>query len=1166
MKHLFYLLICMGVFVIAKAQKPNKKNNHVISNYQQAIRQGDSALIEGNYPFAINKYFAAEAYEPSRNDEVKLKIDTVFYRIIKLKEDALKDRNHALDLQKSLKKQFAKAENARIAAEQQKDTTLQLSISMLLNTMATESVNEDPTFALRMTDAARRISPQFKILDNTANKIYEQNAFYKKIGSHDSSVRSVAFSPDGNTILTGSGDSIAHLWNLYGDSIKEFKGHNMMGISSVAFSKDGKNILTGSQNGTAVLWDKEANPVHVFKQKGAINAIALSPGRNQVLIGSSDTTIASLWSPDGKFIREFKGHKGRIYGVAFSTTGDTILTCSSDGTARMWKLNVDTAIRIFKHQDTVYAVAFSPTRNQILTGSFDKIARLWNLENENEEPREFKGHIKKIRSVAFSKTGDNVLTGSYDNTARLWNLQGKTIKEFKGHKNGINTVAFSPVDDDRIITGSEDGTARIWYFTEKTTFPDFKNSGESITSLAIAGRGDSVIIVTGSSDGIARLRYLNGDSIKEFTLPVYNADFIIFSPAGNAFLTVSNDSIFRLWQLNGEMISEFIKSTGVAINFVAFSPNGNNILAGYADSTSVLWNVNGDLIRGFKNDFDINYVAFSPDGKKVMTGLNGTVNLWDLGSNNKHQFNDDVFSFDFSLTERKIILGSRNGTVQIWEWDLDGKLKQVLEKHTDEIFDVAFSPGGNNFLTVSLNNNKAVLWNLKGEILNTFEDVNYYYAFSPDGKKIATVSADGTAHLWWLDGKLIADFKGHSGKINSIKFSPARTADSASISKILTASEDGTARLWKQNGELVQEFGKRPYSAINSAEFSPDGKTILTSAYVTKQLWRLDGSMIREFKNLSTGILSVAYCGQTKNILTGYDDGTVGLWDMQGKMKKYGDHSSAVTTVAFSPTGDVMFTASSDTTIVLRDLVKDSIIKTFKDHSAAVNALAVSPFGDKIFSGSDDSTAILRNLKTGDTVKFVGHYAPVTSVAFSPSGDTLLTGCADGTARMWDTTGIMIQEIFVSYSSTVKSVAFSHDGKTILTGSADGMTRLLDLYGTPINQFPNEYEFTGEVNAAVFLPKPGTILTASADGIARFWSLAGRRDIFDAYDIIDNKIELLNETQVNQLLNFIYGEDFVKASSKYGEKEAGKYAKRKNIETITSSELSKFLNQLLNLK
>jgi WD40 repeat protein len=81
---------------------------------------------------------------------------------------------------------------------------------------------------------------------------------------HEDVVFSVAFSPDGKKILTGSGDKTARLWDLEGKLLQVFKGHED-GVWSVAFSPDGKSILTGSWDKTARLWDLEGKLLHIFK-------------------------------------------------------------------------------------------------------------------------------------------------------------------------------------------------------------------------------------------------------------------------------------------------------------------------------------------------------------------------------------------------------------------------------------------------------------------------------------------------------------------------------------------------------------------------------------------------------------------------------------------------------------------------------------------------------------------------------------------------------------------------------------------------------------------------------------------------------------------------------------------------------------------------------------
>ena len=212
-----------------------------------------------------------------------------------------------------------------------------------------------------------------------------------------SSVRSVAFSPDGRFALSGSSDKTLRLWDMAtGEEIRQFSGHTEY-VTSVAFSPDGRFGLSGSWDKTLRLWDVKT----------------------------------------GEEIRRFSGHSKHVTSVAFSSDGRFALSGSEDNTLRLWNVVTGKEIRSFAgHIATVYSVAFSPDGRFALSGSADKILRLWDVAT-GKEIRSFAGHTTSVTSVAFSPDGRFALSGCEDATTRIWNINtGREIAQFIGFTDG----------------------------------------------------------------------------------------------------------------------------------------------------------------------------------------------------------------------------------------------------------------------------------------------------------------------------------------------------------------------------------------------------------------------------------------------------------------------------------------------------------------------------------------------------------------------------------------------------------------------------------------------------------------------------------------------------------------------------------------------------------
>ncbi|NEP27000.1 TIR domain-containing protein, partial [Moorena sp. SIO3I6] len=250
-------------------------------------------------------------------------------------------------------------------------------------------------------------------------------------------VKTAAFSPNGNDIITTSDDGQTRLWNGKGDrlimAINLHDNYNNLrifgssGAKFASFSQHDQQIFTTSDDHTAKLWDfsgSELIEISEYKgHKGEVNSAVLSPNRQQILTASKDG-LAKLWNLNGEIITKFEGHTDAVNSAVFSPDGKTIITASADDTIKLWDLNGN-EIRTFP-----------------------------------EDPSQ--GHMFDVNSAVFSPDGKTILSASDDKTARLWDLNGRLILEMRDlTPAAVNSAVFSP-DGTKILTASSNGTVSVW--------------------------------------------------------------------------------------------------------------------------------------------------------------------------------------------------------------------------------------------------------------------------------------------------------------------------------------------------------------------------------------------------------------------------------------------------------------------------------------------------------------------------------------------------------------------------------------------------------------------------------------------------------------------------------------------------------------------------------
>ncbi len=290
--------------------------------------------------------------------------------------------------------------------------------------------------------------------------------------THNLGVNSVAISPKGNTLASGSDDKTIGLWDLNsGKPISILTGHSQA-VNSVAFSPDGTRLASSSDDQTIKVWNLQ-NGEEIYTLSGhshKVKSVAFSPDGKLLASGSWDKTV-KLWDVQtGELIGAIARHNLQVSSVAFSPCGNFLASASFDRTVRLWHLSTKPNSELFfelnknfiGHAWAVFAVAFSADGKIIASGSDDKTIQLWDLET-GQLIRPILGHSWSVVTLAFRGDLEILVSGSWDKTIKLWQVNtGEEIATLIGHLDSISAVAIHP-NRPVIASGSKDKTVKLWY-------------------------------------------------------------------------------------------------------------------------------------------------------------------------------------------------------------------------------------------------------------------------------------------------------------------------------------------------------------------------------------------------------------------------------------------------------------------------------------------------------------------------------------------------------------------------------------------------------------------------------------------------------------------------------------------------------------------------------
>jgi WD40 repeat protein/serine/threonine protein kinase len=600
----------------------------------------------------------------------------------------------------------------------------------------------------------------------------------------------------------------------------------------------------------------------------------------------------------------------------------------------------------------------------------------------------FTGHRGVVWSVVFSPDGTRLATAGDDGTVKVWDVaNGRVMLTLKGHTDQIWSVAFSP-DGKRLASASFDRTVKLWDAATGKIIRTFEGHTRWVGSVA-------------------------------------------FSPDGNQLATASHDGTVKLWDTtSGQNTRTFEGHSGLVAS-VAFSPDGKSIATGGWDKLVKVWDLaSGQEKLSLKGHTDeLKSVAFSPDGKQLASaGLDRTVRIWDVASS--------------------------------WIWDIaKPRMIQTLKGHTDRVFGVAFSPDGKRVASASVDQTVKV-WDLAtGDEALTLKGHTSWVssvAFSPDGKRLASASHDGTAKLWDAasGGETMMAIRAVS-LVKSVAFSPDGQ-------RLASGGTDPRIKIWDAASGRVSLILNGHTAEVVSVAFTPDGRRLASGGLdKTVKVWDpMTGRKILSLEGPTGWVLCVAFSPDGKRLAAGSMDETVTVWDLspdppptrggeRGGVQEpltWHGHSGGVMSVAFSPDGKRLASASQDRTIKLWEATSGQLTRTLQGHSRHVNCVVFSPDGNRLASASADGARIWDTTSGQEMQKLEGHTFGVYWVAFSPDGKRLASAGAsvDKTVKVWDTISGQETLTLKGHNLGFPGVAFSPDGLRLASASFDGTVRVWD--------------------------------------------------------------------------------------------------------------------------